>query len=115
MSSQRALFASPHRQVGPHERSLTTSLREWRKLRHLDGPANAARRALLRELARDVDAALSARNQGDVSPYSYAVTAATYRAALDAYAPPLGAPRDVDAEQLAAAADQIIAQTLAGE
>jgi len=104
MTDQLGLFARGRRETGPHERALGETLRAWRALDHLTGPENAARRAMLRQLARAADEAHSRMSSEDASPWTASSCDREYRAALDAYAPPEAPHRDLIGESLEAEA-----------
>lgn len=108
MVSQLPLIGRGRRDIGPIERALAETLRQWRTREHLTGPENAARRALLRELARLGDDAVAAVARGDRTEFSAAAVVRMFREALDEYAPPPVAPLDPRQAELTAAAQAVI-------
>ena len=104
MPGQLALIPAGSRKVGPLERSLMSTMRQWQTREHLTGPANAARRATLRELARLADEAIVATDTEGRSQYATAQVIRAYREALDEYSPPPEHPIDPRAAQVSEAA-----------
>lgn len=95
MTAQDGLFGTPKPRAGRHTAGYARALRALLADGHLAGDRHAATRAILRELAENVDRTALERRNGDVTGYSLAMVIRVYEETLARY---LAADDPVDRE-----------------
>jgi hypothetical protein len=91
------LFTPAPPPPGPQRKALETTIRAWRRRKHLTGAEHAATLEFLRGLADQLDRGWAPQ------------TARTYREALELAAPPPAPASDPRADALAAEAERVLA------